>query len=540
MVMKLFVRIFLFFSAMGVGFLYVENVEAQNVVLNSEALVIQKNAENGDVEAQFYLGLMYDTGEGVPQNLSQAVYWYTQAAQQGHLIAQNNLGAMYASGNGVKQSYVLAKEWYEKSANSGFSGAQHNLGRLYATGVGVPQDYVLAHKWLNLAASRGVVDAAKDRDALQGAMLQSQVAEAQRLARDWKPDASMSDANKRLDRIAAGISSSDADQKIFDRIVKDISAFEPVKPTASQIDKKLDQINRDSSFITIDLPDGLSFILPEDWSVLSNNQVKTVDSFVGSTHQSLSSVENASSSLNFAANLYNDHKVVIGILNVRFYPDIDISQAQVRSFTADDIRDFDKEIHGLMKDSLEKTGISLVSWGGTVRKDINGVVALVTDYDRKSLLDDGLFRVRLVRVLAEGQSFTFTISYNKDSPILEDVVDRIVGSIHVSGINKKSDKNIGADIDGVSQFILLVASFFIAWLVVLLPPALIRFSILKRPMGKWKALGVVFVFFLINGVILALLGGESETQMILILVALSSQWILTKENRNKNSKFSLY
>ncbi len=56
-------------------------------------------------------------------------------------------------------------------------------------GLGVTQDYVRAHKWFNIAAARGYADAAKNRDNVAKRMTPAQVAEAQRLARVWKPRA---------------------------------------------------------------------------------------------------------------------------------------------------------------------------------------------------------------------------------------------------------------------------------------------------------------------------------------------------------------
>lgn len=72
-------------------------------------------------------------------------------------------------------------------AEKGDADAQYNLGVMYAVGNGVPQDYVLAHMWFNLAAAQGDADAAKVRVAITRRMTQEQVAEAQRMAREWRP-----------------------------------------------------------------------------------------------------------------------------------------------------------------------------------------------------------------------------------------------------------------------------------------------------------------------------------------------------------------
>ena len=70
--------------------------------------------------------------------------------------------------------------------------AQYNLGVGYAKGQGVCKDYVQAHKWVNLAASRTTPEEMGGsrslvRDSLAEKMTASQVAESQRVAREWEP-----------------------------------------------------------------------------------------------------------------------------------------------------------------------------------------------------------------------------------------------------------------------------------------------------------------------------------------------------------------
>jgi TPR repeat protein len=144
-------------------------------------------AEQGDASAQYNLGFMYNNGEGVPQDYVEAVKWYRMAAEQDHADAQYNLGLMYDNGQGVPQDYAEAVKWYRMAAEQGYATAQSNLGVMYATGSGVPQDDVLAHMWFNLAAAQGHANAKKGRDIVAKLMTSEQIAEAQRLAREWKP-----------------------------------------------------------------------------------------------------------------------------------------------------------------------------------------------------------------------------------------------------------------------------------------------------------------------------------------------------------------
>jgi uncharacterized protein len=75
----------------------------------------------------------------------------------------------------------------ERRPDQGNAIAQWSLGSAYEHGHGVTQDYVVAHMWLNLAAAQGDGDASKERDHLAQYMTPDQIAEAQRLAREWKP-----------------------------------------------------------------------------------------------------------------------------------------------------------------------------------------------------------------------------------------------------------------------------------------------------------------------------------------------------------------
>jgi len=87
----------------------------------------------------------------------------------------------------VPQDDHEAVKWYRRAAEQGDADAQANLGVMYANGAGVPQNYVLAYMWANLAASTGSEKAGKNRDILARSMTPNQLAEAQKLSREWKP-----------------------------------------------------------------------------------------------------------------------------------------------------------------------------------------------------------------------------------------------------------------------------------------------------------------------------------------------------------------
>jgi uncharacterized protein len=141
-------------------------------------------AEQGDAIAQYLVGVMYDEGQGVPQNYWTALKWYTLAAEQGNTVAQHKMGVMYDEGKGVPQDYKTAVKWYKLAAEQGNADAQGNLAVMYAFGRGVLKDYVYAHMWANIAVSIGGKDKGKVRDFVEKKMTPSQIAEAQRFARE--------------------------------------------------------------------------------------------------------------------------------------------------------------------------------------------------------------------------------------------------------------------------------------------------------------------------------------------------------------------
>jgi TPR repeat protein len=148
-------------------------------------------ASQGNRWAQGLLGSMYMTGSGVAQDYVEAVAWYRLAAEQGDVEAQYKLGLAHYHGHGVPQDYMEAEKRLRLAAEQGQATAQYNLALMYGLGIGVPKDDVQTHLWVNIAASRANGEDAeryvKLRDAAAAQMTPAQIAEAQRLAREWKP-----------------------------------------------------------------------------------------------------------------------------------------------------------------------------------------------------------------------------------------------------------------------------------------------------------------------------------------------------------------
>lgn len=144
-------------------------------------------ANQGLAEAQFSLSLRYGKGEGVPKNLAEAVKWCRKAAEQGLATAQFRLGVCYDIGDGVSKDSAEAVKWFCTAAQQNDADAQNALGHCYFGGNGVPRDYVEGYKWINLSAAQGHEDSKKGLPLMERLMTADQIAEAQKLTREFKP-----------------------------------------------------------------------------------------------------------------------------------------------------------------------------------------------------------------------------------------------------------------------------------------------------------------------------------------------------------------
>lgn len=123
------------------------------------ASLFRPAAEQGNPIAQYSLGLLYENGQGVPQDNRLAGEWYRKAADQGHPDAQNNLASFHISGLGVPVNVEVGVNWLRKAAQQGHAGAQYNLGIMYTLGQGIPKNFPQAETWLRLAADQGATEA---------------------------------------------------------------------------------------------------------------------------------------------------------------------------------------------------------------------------------------------------------------------------------------------------------------------------------------------------------------------------------------------
>ena len=173
------------------------------------------DAEKGNGAALGLLVSMYHHGTGVPMDNKEALKWIRLAAEQRIAAGQRSLGYMYERGLEVSQDYSEAAKWYQLSAEQGntFSSsrlyelakknipqavqflinnaeqgdslAQSYLGRMYADGEGIAQDNIQAHKWFSISLTGSYKNGREFKNNVEKQMTPVQIAEAQKLEREW-------------------------------------------------------------------------------------------------------------------------------------------------------------------------------------------------------------------------------------------------------------------------------------------------------------------------------------------------------------------
>ncbi len=149
----------------------------------------RKAAEQGSVLDQTMLGGCYEYGNGVPKDAAEAVQWYRKAAEKGYRPAQILLGFCHKNGEGVATNEVEAVKWFRTAGEQGDRLGQYMLGFCYQYGKGVASNSVEALKWFNLSAAQDFDMAKKTQTEVGNQLKKEQIAEAKKLADEFKPKA---------------------------------------------------------------------------------------------------------------------------------------------------------------------------------------------------------------------------------------------------------------------------------------------------------------------------------------------------------------
>ena len=151
------------------------------------AILIERAASRGYVEAQYLLAATYAPPDLPIHDPALATMWRTRAAIDGHAQAQYELADAYTNGRDVTKEPAWAAMWYRRAALNGQRDAAFFLGLLYVSGTGVPVDEPEAYKWLLVAEAAGKPEATRYREALAGRLDRQARTTAEAAARAFRP-----------------------------------------------------------------------------------------------------------------------------------------------------------------------------------------------------------------------------------------------------------------------------------------------------------------------------------------------------------------
>jgi TPR repeat protein/uncharacterized RDD family membrane protein YckC len=130
-------------------------LEISKINYNVEFGLTQKAAYNGNIIAQYNLGIMYLNGFGVTKNETTAAQWFNESANRGYIQAQYSLGIMYLNGFGVTKNETTAAHWFQIASDKEYVPATYNLAWMYSSGAGVPLDIYKGSQLFQKAANLG-------------------------------------------------------------------------------------------------------------------------------------------------------------------------------------------------------------------------------------------------------------------------------------------------------------------------------------------------------------------------------------------------
>lgn len=186
-------------------------------------------------------------------------------------------------------------------------------------------------------------------------------------------------------------------------------------------------------FIRVALQHGVSFSMPRNWVILTDNTRTTLDASVAAR-----GMGTTSSDLAFAANLYDDQRNVLGMVNVRYYPSQAVTQAQIRAMTTADFAEFETYMREEMTKAAHVSGFSILGWNRVARTTISGAHALTYGFRRSAMpqvMDKSPMRLDFVRVLNGARSFTLTVAYREDqAALIAPICEMIKSSLRVESL----------------------------------------------------------------------------------------------------------
>jgi hypothetical protein len=178
-----------------------------------------------------------------------------------------------------------------------------------------------------------------------------------------------------------------------------------------------------SSFIKININNNISFDIPRNWVVFSDNKTITLNSIIESALP-------VSSSVRFQANLKDDKGRPITTVQIYRWKS-EFHQTDVNGMGETDIIDYNRQMQNQIGKELNTVGGTVSNWFGSRKLHINDLVVLASEYSRPSnLASFGHFRVQILRIYSGDKSFSFVISYHEETNLpLRILVDKVISTL---------------------------------------------------------------------------------------------------------------
>lgn len=213
------------------------------------------------------------------------------------------------------------------------------------------------------------------------------------------------------------------------------------------------------------------------------------------------------------------------------------------TMTSEELQITEKQLKSSFEEQFRSTPLNILLWYPLKLVDINGMRALNFSFKRQLnnnpqvLVSYYLFQNydRLIRL---------TASYRLDEKeIWQDLIQKSINTFRITPyISEKGTEATSNDIMsmlyGDNWGLILVISFIVTWAVGLIPPLLLRFAIIRKPISKKLSIFLVILLWFINVVIFTALGSQSKSHGALVLVAIASYYILRKGNNAPNKAIS--
>jgi len=187
-------------------------------------------------------------------------------------------------------------------------------------------------------------------------------------------------------------------------------------------------------YVTIHLPKGISFDVPKNWILLSNNEKVDLAAFSEAIVDEEFGPGEEFEALHFAANYYNKEGKTEALVNLRYYPDNQLSQKDVKDESYNLVMGIiDIQNENIMHKVLNKAGLKVIEWKGARKEIIGGLTAIVTEYRRTGPYGNP-GRVRLMMFNNGKDSFHMTVSYDDkkhNSFMLKAITNKIINSLKV-------------------------------------------------------------------------------------------------------------